>query len=59
MKQKTFSFFFTTCYIVIVNLESILLNFFLRKTKIFAFFAIKLGHFILIALFSSVKNTQA
>ncbi len=40
--------------------ESILPNFFLlRKTDILPFFAIKLVHFIVNAVFSRVKNTQA
>ncbi len=39
--------------------ESILPNFFLRKTKIFPVFSIKLGHFIAHTLFPYATSTQA
>ncbi len=39
--------------------ESILPNFFLHKTKIFLFFAIKLGHFNEQTIFSYATYTQA
>jgi hypothetical protein len=42
-----------------IHQESILPNFFLRKAKIFPFFAIKLGCSIEKGLFSYVTNTQA
>jgi hypothetical protein len=38
--------------------ESILPNFFFRKTIFFHFFAIKLGHFFVNTSFLSVTNTQ-
>ena len=42
-----------------MKLESILPSFFLRKRRIFPFFAVKLGHFIADAFFPYVTNTQA
>ncbi len=44
---------------IVSNLESILPNFFLHKTKIFSiFFATKLGRFIAKGFFSYVTHTQ-
>jgi hypothetical protein len=40
------------------NQELILPNFILRKTKIFQFFAIKLGHFELETIFSCYKHSS-
>jgi hypothetical protein len=43
-------------YLVLLELESILTNFFLVEWTFFRFFAIKLGHLIDIALFSYVTK---